>query len=153
MTGVQTCALPISCNLLFPFYDEMLHIYKMIWFAQPFYTGRMKIIIVPIDLSSSCYSLIFPYFLLFLCNLERGLLRAERVVRLQQLVDQGLLSWTFPEPYKKGKNVFFEIFFLVHGHTVLFYSGLQFFILFFCLVKCSIAVNHTVYCYVALYLY
>ena len=61
--------------------------------------------------------------------------------------------FTFPEPYKKGKNVFFEIFFLIHGHTVLFYSGLQFFILFFCLVKCSIAVNHTVYCYVALYIH
>ena len=75
----------------------------MVWFAQPFYTGRMRIISPPIDLSSSCYSLIFPYFLFFLCNHERGLLRAERVVRLQQLVDQGLLSWTFPEPYKKGK--------------------------------------------------
>ena len=106
--GVESLS---ACNLLFPLYDKMSYIYKMVWFAQPFYTGRMKIISVPIDLSSSCYSLIFPYFLFFLCNLERGLLRAERVVRLQQLVDQGLLSWTFPEPYKKGKNVFFEFFF------------------------------------------
>ena len=73
---------------------------RTVLLASPSFSNKIKLIF---SLFVVCFYF-FSYFLFLLCNHERGLLRAERVVRLQQLVDQGLLSWSFPEPYKKGIN-------------------------------------------------
>ena len=92
----------------------------------------------------SFLSVYFFFNIFIIYHRSRGLLRSERVARLQQLVDRGLLSWAFPEPYKKGSDViicYFESclhFFFVFNCFVLNYVLLYCTKLYYFVLHCNI---------------